>query len=112
MMMTPISTTSDFAMFAEVEVVATKPIAVHHHRPPLLSDFLVPAMVRVHVGARRNQFSTFHGRAGAVINSCPFRVQPGPNNVEPPPSITSPYRRCPNEGKYYSFKSVIFAFLN
>ena len=33
MMMTPTSTISDFAMFADAEAMATKQIAVHHHHP-------------------------------------------------------------------------------
>ena len=73
MTMTPISAISDFAMVVEAEAVATEQTAVHHHRPPLPSNLPVPAMVRVHVGARRNQFSTFDGPAGATINPFPFR---------------------------------------
>ena len=73
MTMTPTSTISDFAMFAEVEAMATEQIAVHHHLPPVPGNLLVPAKVCVHVVPLRNQFSTFHVQDGAILNSCPFR---------------------------------------
>jgi len=59
MTMTSTFAISDFAIAAEVEAAATKQITFHHHRPPLPSDFLVPATGGVRVGARQNQFSTF-----------------------------------------------------
>ena len=34
--------------------------------PPLPSDLLLPVMVSVHTGARRNQFSTFRARMAAI----------------------------------------------
>ena len=43
-----------------------KHVAAHHRHPPLPSNPLVPVMVSVHTGARRNQFSTFRVQMAAI----------------------------------------------
>ena len=67
----------------------------------LSCDLLMPVMVGVHVGARRNQFSTFRARARTtIIISCPFRDRIPPLMLSPPPlrfppaDKTQPHDHC------------------